>query len=113
LSLESNDVDSLRIEIIGVPGIPEVKPGDDIGELIVRATEKAGLAILDGDIIVVTQKIVSKSEGRLLKLSEVRPSEFAYHIAQELGKPPEEVEVVLRESRTIIRARKSKGLLIK
>ncbi len=101
---------ALRIEVIGVPGIPEVRPGDDLARLIVEAAERSGIGIRDRDVVVVAQKVVSKAEGRLVRLSDVTPSEFARNLSEALGKPPEEVEVILRESRAIVRYRR--GILI-
>ena len=107
---ESPGEGGLRIEIIGIAGLPEVRPGDDLAGLIVEAARRSGAGILDGDIIVVAHKVVSKAEGRLVRLSEVVPSEFAANLARVVGKDPEEVEVILRESRAIVRYRR--GILI-
>jgi len=89
--------------IIGLKGIPLIKPGDDIGEIIVRAAEAQGVGIRDEDVIVITQKIVSKAEGRVVALKDVVPSEFAEHIGRTMNKDPRLVEVVLRETNRIIR----------
>lgn len=107
-----NPVDprSDRISIVALKGMREVKEGDDIGEMVVSACKKAGIKIEDGDIIVVAHKIVSKAEGRLVKFSEVRPGPFARNLAKRLGKAPEEVEVILSESRGIVRMKR--GVLI-
>ena len=89
--------------IIGLKGIPLIKPGDDLGEIIVRAAEEQGIEIRDEDIIIITQKIVSKAEGRVIALKDVVPSEFAEHVAETMHKDPRLVEVVLRETGRIIR----------
>ncbi len=89
--------------IIGLKGIPLIKPGDDIGEIIVRAAETQGVGIRDEDVIVITQKIVSKAEGRVVALKDVVPSEFAQHIGRTMNKDPRLVEVVLRETSRIVR----------
>ena len=80
-----------------------MKPGDDLASMIVRAAEEAGVGIQDGDIIVVGQKIVSKAEGAIIELSEVEPSDFAVKLARLTRRDPRLVEVILRESRTLVR----------
>jgi len=101
-----------RIEVIGVTGIPEVMPGVRLGEVIARASADQGSLLQDGDILVVTQKVVSKSEGRLVSLSDVEPSAFARRLAAESGRDPRLIEVVLRESRSIVRMDPRRGVLI-
>jgi coenzyme F420-0:L-glutamate ligase/coenzyme F420-1:gamma-L-glutamate ligase len=91
------------VQIIGVKGIPMVKAGDNVAELICRAAELQGTPIQDGDIIVVTHVVVSKAEGRVVNLDEVTPSAFARNIAELYGKDPALVEVVLREAKSIRR----------
>ena len=98
------------IELIPVPGIPEVVNGDDIASLIVRAMRGAGIEALDGDIIVVAQKIISKAEGRIVQLSTIEPSDRAKEWAASFEKDPRVVEVVLRESKRIVRM--ERGVLI-
>jgi coenzyme F420-0:L-glutamate ligase/coenzyme F420-1:gamma-L-glutamate ligase len=95
------------VTIFGVEGIPIVKKGDNIAELIHEATVRQGMRLQDKDVLVVTQKIVSKAEGRIKKLDEVKPSNFAEHIAETMGKDPRIVELVLRESNRIIRMKGS------
>jgi coenzyme F420-0:L-glutamate ligase/coenzyme F420-1:gamma-L-glutamate ligase len=90
-----------RIELVALDGIPEVQPGDDLGALIADAAATVGLA--DGDVVVVTQKVVSKAEGRLVELASVEPSPFARAWAERWGKDARQVEVVLRESASIVR----------
>jgi coenzyme F420-0:L-glutamate ligase/coenzyme F420-1:gamma-L-glutamate ligase len=96
-----------RLEILPVGGIPEVRPGDDLPDLIARAT---GESLLAGDILVVTHKIVSKAEGRLVDLRSVEPSAFAKGFAARYGRDPRQIEVVLRESRRVVRM--ERGLII-
>lgn len=91
------------LTIYTVPGIPQISPGDDLGRLIAAAAKAVDLDLLDGDVVVVTQKIVSKAEGRIVDLNEVEPSEFARRYADQTGKDARHVEVVLRESRRIVR----------
>lgn len=92
-----------RLEIIGIEGLGEVRSGDSLGSLIVHACAGQGLALADQDVLVVAHKIVSKAEGQILKLDEVRPSTRAVELAKELGKDARVLEVILRESRRIVR----------
>lgn len=91
------------IQIIGLEGMPLIKEGDDIGALILDAAQRQGMKLGEGDIVVVTQKIISKSEGRILDLSRIVPSPFALHIAKQTGRDPRHVEVILRESKRIVK----------
>ena len=91
------------IELIGLDGIPEVVPGDDLAALILDAAAASDVGLADADVLVVTQKIVSKSEGRLVELASVEPSDFARSWAGRWGKDPRQVELVLRESASIVR----------
>jgi coenzyme F420-0:L-glutamate ligase / coenzyme F420-1:gamma-L-glutamate ligase len=92
-----------RLEIIALDGIPEVNPGDDLPQLIADALDASHLRLADGDVLVVTQKIVSKAEGRLVELASVQPSELAREWAERWDKDPRQVELVLRESAAIVR----------
>jgi coenzyme F420-0:L-glutamate ligase / coenzyme F420-1:gamma-L-glutamate ligase len=92
-----------RIELIPLEGIPEVRPGDDLGALITAALSTSGIALEDGDVMVVTQKVVSKAEGRLVELASVEPSPFAVEWAARWEKDARQVELVLRESAAIVR----------
>lgn len=91
------------IELIALDGIPEVSPGDDIAELIARAAAASGLSPAETDVVVVTQKVVSKAEGRLVPLASVTPSDFARAWAERWGRDARQVELVLRESASIVR----------
>lgn len=91
------------IKIIPVTGLPIIKSGDDLGLLICEAAAKQGTPIKDGDIIVVTHVIVSRAEGNIINLDNIVPSEFAKKVAEELNKDPALIEVVLRESKSIVR----------
>jgi len=99
-----------ELRIIGITGLGEIREGDDLGLLIARAARAQGTPIAGGDVVVVTQKIVSKAEGRVVALSQVEPSPQARELAERLGKDPRLVELVLRESRRIVRA--ERGVLI-
>lgn len=94
---------SARLELLALDGIGEVAPGDDLALHIARAIEHADLSLTDADVLVVTQKVVSKAEGRLVELSSVEPSDFARAWAERWGKDPRQVELVLRESAEIVR----------
>jgi coenzyme F420-0:L-glutamate ligase/coenzyme F420-1:gamma-L-glutamate ligase len=93
------------INIIGLESIPLVFEGDDIGRLIVEAAETEGVGLADGDVVVVTQKIVSKAEGRVVNLELVEPSAFAEEIAWKTNRDPRHVELILRESVRIVKMR--------
>ena len=93
------------IAIIPVKGIPSVKKGDNLGKLIVDRLRRQGEEFRPGDIAVVSQKIVSKAEGMLIPLSRIKPSEFAKTIARESGKDSRQVEVILGQTKKIIRMR--------
>jgi coenzyme F420-0:L-glutamate ligase / coenzyme F420-1:gamma-L-glutamate ligase len=93
-----------RLEIFPVSGLPEVATGDPLGELIARALAKAGLEPVASDIVAVAQKAVSKAEGRVRGLDEVAPGRQARRLARRLGKDPRLVELILSESRAVVRA---------
>lgn len=99
-----------EIVVIGVPGIPEISEGDDVAALIVAALGEAGIALVERDVLVVAQKIVSKAEARVAKLNSIEPSLRAREWAEAFDKDPRVVEVVLRESKRIVRM--ERGVLI-
>jgi coenzyme F420-0:L-glutamate ligase/coenzyme F420-1:gamma-L-glutamate ligase len=88
-----------------LPGIPLIQPGDNLAGIILTALERANLQLASGDILVLAQKIVSKAEGRLVNLSTVVPSPRAEELALQAEKDPRLVELILRESRTVLRVR--------
>lgn len=92
-----------EVRVIPVTGVPEVRAGDDVGRLLAEASARQGTPLQDWDVLVVTQKIVSKAEGRVVRLDTITPSEFAILIARQWEKDARHVEVVLRESRRIVR----------
>jgi coenzyme F420-0:L-glutamate ligase / coenzyme F420-1:gamma-L-glutamate ligase len=92
-----------RLQLFRVPGLPEIQQGEDLARRITAATRRAGLRFEDGDIVVVAQKIVSKAEGAVVRLGTVKPSAKAQALAAQLKKDAREVELVLRESRRILR----------
>jgi coenzyme F420-0:L-glutamate ligase / coenzyme F420-1:gamma-L-glutamate ligase len=99
-----------RYEVIGIEGIGEVRPGDDIARIVVEAAARQRTPLASGDVVVLSQKVVSKSEGRLLRLPDVTPSPMATTFAAELGRDPRLIEVILRESRRIVRM--DRGVLV-
>jgi len=99
-----------KIEIIGVSGIPEVKSGDDVGALIISALRNSVIELPNNDVLVVAQKIVSKAEGRLVRLESIEPGDRALEWAKAYDKDPRVVEVVLSESKRIVRM--ERGILI-
>jgi coenzyme F420-0:L-glutamate ligase/coenzyme F420-1:gamma-L-glutamate ligase len=86
-----------------VEGLPEVRPGDDLGRLVVDAATAQGTPLQTGDIVVVGQKVISKAEGRIVRLADVTPSAIAVAMADGLGRDPRLLEVILRESRRVVR----------
>ena len=99
-----------EVRILSVPGMPVIVPGDDLPALIQQAAERAGLDFQDGDIVVVTQKIVSKAEGCLVSLAGVTPSPLAVTFAEQWDKDARQVEVVLQASRRIVKM--DRGVII-
>jgi coenzyme F420-0:L-glutamate ligase / coenzyme F420-1:gamma-L-glutamate ligase len=96
--------------VIGVPGLPEIVEGNDVASLIMEAARRAELNVVEGDIFIVAQKIVSKAEGRVVRLESIEPSGRAQEWAKAYDKDPRVVEVVLRESKRIVRM--ERGVLI-
>src|SRR5437764_5841613 len=94
---------SAELRIVPIKGIGELPPRTDLGVLIFEALQVNQLSLQQGDIFVVTQKIVSKAEGQIVNLNEVQPSAFAHIAAAQSKKDAQHIEVVLRESRRIVR----------
>jgi len=92
-----------RVEVIGVMELSIIKEGDDLAKMICEATERQDTPIQNGDIIVITHVIVSRAEGNVVNLDNVVPSDFAKAFAQRFNKNPNLIEVILRESRSIVR----------
>jgi len=89
--------------VIPVTGLPFIKAGDNLGEMIVQAAKKQGTPIQQGDVVVVTHVAVSKSEGNIVNLDTVEPSQKAIELAKQTNKDPALVEVILREAKDIVR----------
>jgi coenzyme F420-0:L-glutamate ligase / coenzyme F420-1:gamma-L-glutamate ligase len=96
---------SSQLTFIGLKGVPMVQAGDDLAAIALAAYVATGLAPVDGDVLVVAQKIVSKAEGRMVDVSAVEPTPQAVVLAAEVQKDPRLVEVILSESRRVVRHR--------
>ncbi len=99
-----------EIRVIGLEGMPEVHEGDDLAAQIIDAAQRQGTSIDSGDVIVVTQKIVSKAEGRVVNLEDIEPSPLAVAISEGHRRDPRHTELVLRESKRIVRM--DRGVII-
>ena len=91
------------LQIFGIPGLPEIVEGTDLAALIASAARDGGAELADGDIVVVTSKVVSKAEGRTIELADVDPSQFAIEWSTKWDKDPGVIEVVLREAKRVVR----------
>ncbi|MFB9887395.1 coenzyme F420-0:L-glutamate ligase [Balneatrix alpica] len=104
------------VSIIAVPGLPDIQAGDDLASLILAALDRNGLQLQQGDILVVAHKVVSKAEGCRYRLADIEPSAEAVQLAGQVAKDPRKVEVILRESKRVLRAMKrpqqAEGVLI-
>ncbi len=95
---------------VALEGLPEISPGDELAAEIAMVLERGGERLRTGDVIVIAHKVVSKAEGRLRRLSDVEPGPRARELARELDKDPRHVQVVLDQSRVVLRA--SRGVMI-
>jgi coenzyme F420-0:L-glutamate ligase/coenzyme F420-1:gamma-L-glutamate ligase len=98
------------VTMLALPGIPMIQPGDKLADIILEALTKSEMQLQTGDVLVISSKIVSKSEGRIIDLRSVTPGEEAQKLAMETGKDPRVVELVLSESHSI--SRKARGVLV-
>jgi coenzyme F420-0:L-glutamate ligase/coenzyme F420-1:gamma-L-glutamate ligase len=92
-----------QLRLFALPGLPEIYKGDDLSLKIVAAARVNQLSFQDGDVVVVAQKIVSKAQGRIVRLPDIKPSPQAKKIAATLKRDPRLIEVILRESKRIVR----------
>ena len=99
-----------RLEVFGIRGLPELRPGDDLARLAMAAAAAQDTPFRPGDVVVLSQKAVSKAEGRLVRLDDVTPSALALEVGRAHKKDPRLIEVILRESRRIVRM--DRGVLI-
>jgi len=93
------------VAIIGLRYFPRIEPGEDLGRAIVYAAAKQHVRIRASDVVVITQKVVSKAEGRFVSLREIKPSGRAKRLAGSMRKDPRHVEVILQETKRIVRCR--------
>jgi coenzyme F420-0:L-glutamate ligase/coenzyme F420-1:gamma-L-glutamate ligase len=93
-----------QLQILPVPGLPEIRKGDNLADELIGAMRRAVMALAHGDVVVIAQKIVSKAEGRVVRLAKFKPSPKAERLAAKLKKDPRLVEAILRESRRIVRS---------
>ena len=96
-----------QLTLTGLEGLPEIERGASLASLLVQAVGRSGLALQGGDVLVIAQKIISKAEGRLVALRDVTPSARAIEIARSVDKDPRFVELALRESRDVVRAKRN------
>jgi coenzyme F420-0:L-glutamate ligase/coenzyme F420-1:gamma-L-glutamate ligase len=96
-----------KLELIGVEGMPEVKPGDNLTSLILSAVKKQKIIIKNKDIVVITHKIISKSENRLYKLKPINPKNSTFKIAKTTKKDPRLVEIIFKEAKNIIKIKRN------
>lgn len=108
------NIDNPKIELIPVKGLPEIKGGDDLSELLLDEFIRLNINLQEKDILVIAQKIVSKAEERIVDLDKVKPSSYAEKIGEELLKDPKIVEVVLGETKRIVKMQRKvdTGVLI-
>src|ERR1700688_4212848 len=95
----------MKLEILPIHHVPEIRFGMNLGECLRDAAQESGFELQSPDILAVTQKIVSKAEGQVVRLSSIEPSAYSDSIARRMSKDPRLVEVILRESRRIVRMR--------
>ncbi len=91
------------LHIFGIAGLGEIEPGADLADLSASAAEAAGTPLIDGDVLVVTSKIVSKAESRTVELADIEPSPFAIEWSKAWDKDPAVTEIVLREAKRVVR----------
>jgi coenzyme F420-0:L-glutamate ligase/coenzyme F420-1:gamma-L-glutamate ligase len=92
-----------KIEILAVPGIPLIKEGDDIADILLDCLKKSNMTLKDSDVIVIAQTIVSKAEGNMVDLRDIEPSEKALKLSEKTGKDPRICELILREAVELVR----------
>jgi F420-0:gamma-glutamyl ligase len=93
-----------QVSVLGLETIGVVKPGDDVGQIIFDAAKQGSLAFAEDDVVVVSQKIVSKAEGREFNISTIKPSRRAKALSRRTGKDARLVELILRDTKRILRA---------
>ena len=101
---------ALSLTLLTIPGIPLIKSGDNLAEIILESIRRSDIDIMDNDILVIAQKIVSKSEDRIVELASVTPGKEALRLAKIADKDPRLVELILQESKEVIRCKE--GVII-
>jgi coenzyme F420-0:L-glutamate ligase / coenzyme F420-1:gamma-L-glutamate ligase len=94
----------VTLQLTALPGVPEVRPGDDLGALLAAAAERLDGGLREGDVLALAHKVVSKAEGRVVALADVSPGPRARELAAEHGKDPRLVELILAETAQLLRA---------
>ncbi|MEM9754398.1 MAG: coenzyme F420-0:L-glutamate ligase [Pseudomonadota bacterium] len=97
------------VSLTPIAGVPDIRPGDDLAAILGDCLAAMGLTLRTGDILCLAHKVFSKAEGKIIDLASVTPSARAQEMARDLGKDPAKVEVVLRESRSVLRAFRHPG----
>lgn len=95
----------MRLTLTALTGIPMIRPGDDLAAIVITSLEESALTLADGDILILGQKVISKAEGRMVNLATIKPGPRAHELAKEVDKDPRLVELMLGESRKILRTR--------
>lgn len=95
------------LTVLGLQRVPQVAHGDNLGRMIITAANRQGVQLKNNDVLVVAQKIVSKAEGRFVSLRDVKPSTTAKRMARTMEKDPRHIEVILRETKRVVRQRGS------
>ncbi|MAC61475.1 MAG: coenzyme F420-0:L-glutamate ligase [SAR116 cluster bacterium] len=97
-----------KVSIFALENFPEIKKGDDLSKVIIKCVSESKTNLNDGDVICIAQKVVSKAEGCIYNLDDMQPSEEAITLSKKLNKDPRKIEIILKESKNVIRAFKHK-----
>lgn len=103
--MEIPPASAMKLEFVAIEHVPEIRPGANLSQCLMDAIHDSGIELRVHDIVAVTQKIISKAEGRIVNLSTVEPSQHSVAIARRMKKDPRLVEIIMRESRRIVRMR--------
>ena len=101
-----------KLELIGLNGLPEIQPGDKLGSMLVEVTQQQDTLLDDHDVLVIAQKIVSKAEGQFVDLRTVAPKAYARQLAERSGKDPRFIQLVLQETKRVLRLEPDRGLIV-
>ena len=97
-----------KVSIFALENFPEIKKGDDLSKIIINCISESEIILNDGDVICIAQKVISKAEGCIYNLDDIQPSEEAITLSKKLNKDPRKIEIILKESKNVIRAFKHK-----